>query len=128
VNNDIGALSDIAGKMTRGARRWFETFLIDTIIRNPLLADGVGVFHTSHGNLASPVGVPLINEGRQAMRMQTDASGKPLNDAPRYILVPAIFETTVDALLVHLYLQTPTDAVTAARGLHCAGGSATRYF
>jgi hypothetical protein len=40
VNDDIGALSDIAAKMTRGARRWFETFLIDTIIRNPVLADG----------------------------------------------------------------------------------------
>lgn len=34
VNDDIGALSDISGKMTRGARRWFETLLLDTIIRN----------------------------------------------------------------------------------------------
>src|SRR4030095_9426531 len=77
VNDDVGALSDIAGKMTRGARRWYEGFLIDTIIRNPALADGVPVFHSTHDNLAATGSVPSdssINEGRMGMRMQTDAS------------------------------------------------------
>lgn len=120
VNDDLGALSDIAGKMVRGSRRWYETFLIDTIIRNPPLADGVAVFHASHDNLAATGSVPSdasINEGHMAMRMQVDASGTPLNASPRYLLIPAAFETTVDQLLATLYPATPDLAVTAARGL-----------
>jgi hypothetical protein len=120
VNDDVGALSDISGKMTRGARRWYETFLIDTIIRNPPLADGKAVFHVDHDNLAAPGSVPSdasINEGRMGMRMQTDSSGSPLNAAPKYLLIPAAFETVVDQLLATLYPATPELAVTAARGL-----------
>jgi hypothetical protein len=39
VNDDIGALSDLSAKITRGARAWFEGFLADTIIANPKLSD-----------------------------------------------------------------------------------------
>jgi len=120
VNDDIGALNDIAAKMTRGARQWFTGFLADTIIANPKLADGKAVFHADHGNLASQGGEPgdgTIGAAKLAIRKQTDASGNPIGAQPRYILVPAALEGTVDKLLATLYPTSSTQAEVSARGL-----------
>ena len=120
VNDDIGALSDIAAKITRGARQWFSGFLADTILANPKLADGKAVFHSDHGNLASTGAAPSdtsIGAAKLAIRKQTDASGNPIGAQPRYILIPAALEVTVDKLLATLYPTNSTQAETAARGL-----------
>jgi phage head maturation protease len=120
VNDDVGALNDISAKMARGARQWFTSFLVDTIIANPALADGIPVFHANHGNLAATgaaVSDAAIAAARLAIRTQTDLSGNPIGAAPRYILVPAAAETAVDKLLATLYPTNSTEAETAARGL-----------
>jgi len=120
VNDDVGALNDIAAKITRGARQWFSGFLADTIIANPKLADGKAVFHSDHGNLAGTGGAPsdiTIGAAKLAIRKQTDASGNPIGAQPRYILIPAALETAVDKLLATLYPTSSTQAETAARGL-----------
>ena len=36
--------------MTRGARGWFEAFLVGIIVNNPKLADGQAVFSAAHAN------------------------------------------------------------------------------
>jgi hypothetical protein len=51
------------------------------------------------------------------MRVQTDLAGAPLNLMPRYILIPAALENTVDQLLASLYPQQPTEAQVAIRTL-----------
>ena len=120
VNDDVGALADISEKIGRGARRWFEGFLADTIAANPKLADGKAVFHADHGNLAAPGGAPgdsTLAAAKLAIRSQKDASGNPIGVAPRFILVPAALEVTVEKLLATLYPQTSADAEVAARGL-----------
>jgi len=120
VNDDIGALSDIAAKITRGARQWFSGFLADTIIANPRLSDNKAVFHSDHNNLASAGAAPsdtTVAEARLAIRRQTDSSGSPLGATPRYILVGAQNEVVVDKLLAQLYPTSSTQAETAARGL-----------
>jgi len=120
VNDDIGALNDIAAKITRGARQWFAGFLADTIISNPKLADNKAVFHLDHGNLASTGAAPsdtTIAAAKLAIRKQVDASGNPIGAQPRYILIPAALEVTVDKLLATLYPTNSTQAETAARGL-----------
>ena len=120
TNDDVGALNDIAAKMTRGARQWFTGFLADTIIANPKLADGKAVFHADHNNLASQGGEPgdgTIGAAKLAIRKQTDASGNPIGAQPRYILVPAALEGTVDKLLATLYPTSSTQAEVSARGL-----------
>jgi len=120
VNDDIGALNDIAAKITRGARQWFSGFLADTIISNPKLADNKAVFHLEHGNLASTGAAPsdtTIGAAKLAIRKQVDASGNPIGAQPRYILIPAALEVTVDKLLATLYPTNSTQAETAARGL-----------
>jgi len=120
VNDDIGALSDIAAKITRGARQWFSGFLADTILANPKLADGKAVFHADHGNLAGTGAAPsdtTIGAAKLAIRKQVDASGNPIGAQPRYLLIPAALEGAVDKLLATLYPTSSAQAETAARGL-----------
>lgn len=120
VNDDLQAMSDIAGKMTRGARAWFAGFLANVIMSNPALADGKAVFHADHHNLAASGGAPsdmTIGAGKLAMRLQTDASGNPIDAPPRYIVIPAALEGTVDKLLATLYPTSSGEAETSARGL-----------
>ena len=68
VNDDVGALADLSAKMSRGARAWFESFLVDTVIANPKLADGKAVFHADHSNLAATGTVPT-NQDIAAARL-----------------------------------------------------------
>ena len=120
VNDDTGALADLSEKLARGARQWFNSFLIDTIAANPKLADGKAVFHADHGNLAGTGAAPgdtSLAAARLAIRSQKDASGVPIGVTPRFILIPAALETTVDKLLAQLYPTTSSQAETAARGL-----------
>ena len=120
TNDDVGALNDIAAKMTRGARQWFDGFLADTIIANPKLADGKAVFHADHNNLAGTGGAladTTIGAAKLAIRKQTDASGNPIGAQPRYILVPAALEAAAEKLLATLYPTSSTQAEVSARGL-----------
>lgn len=120
VNDDMGALGDLSGKMTRGARSWFASFLADTIIANPQLADGKAVFHADHGNLAATGTQPeavYLGDARLAMRKQTDVSGNPVDAPPAFIVIPAALETLVEKMLATLYPQTPDDAVVGTRNL-----------
>jgi len=120
VNDDAGALADISAKMTRGARSWFASFLAGVIVSNPTLADNKGVFHTDHGNLAGSGAAPsdtTIAAAKLAMRLQTDASGNPIDAPARYIVIPAALEIAVDKLLAQLYPQVSSDVENAARGL-----------
>ena len=120
VNDDMQALADISTKMTRGARAWFAGFLANVIMSNPTLADGKAVFHADHNNLAASGAAPSdtsIGEGKLAMRLQTDASGNPIDAPPRYIVIPAALEGTVDKLLATLYPTSSATAETSARGL-----------
>jgi hypothetical protein len=120
VNDDLQALNDISAKMTRGARAWFAGFLANVIMSNPALADGKAVFHADHNNLAASGAAPsdtTIGAGKLAMRLQTDASGNPIDAPPRYIVIPAALEGTVDKLLATLYPTSSNEAETSARGL-----------
>ncbi len=120
TNDDMGALQDISAKMTRGARGWFEAFLVGIITSNPPLADGQPVFSVAHANLSTTPAVPAdasIAEGKVGMRLQQDLSGNPLNLTPTYIFIPAALENTIDQLLAHLYPAQPDAANVAARTL-----------
>jgi hypothetical protein len=120
VNDDMGALSDLSGKMSRGARAWFSSFLIDTLVANPKLADNSAVFLAGRANLAASGAAPsdtTVGAGKAAIRLQKDASGNPLNIAPKYIVAPVALEGTIDKLLATLYPQQPDDAITELRNL-----------
>jgi len=120
VNDDLAALSALSAKMTRGARSWFVGFLANTIIANPTLTDTKAVFHADHYNLASSGAAPsdtTIAAAKLAMRIQTDASGNPIDAPAKFIVIPASLETTVDKLLATIYPTSSSAAETSARGL-----------
>jgi hypothetical protein len=120
TNDDMGALADLSAKMTRGARSWYESFLVSTILSNPKLSDNLGVFDPAHKNVAATGAAPSdtsIAEGKLGMRLQTDLSANPLNLMPRYILIPGALENVVDQLLANLYPQQPGEAQVAIRTL-----------
>lgn len=120
VNDDTGALADLSGRLVGGARQWFAGFLVDAILANPKLADGKTVFHADHLNLSATGGAPAeatIAAAKLAMRLQKDASGNPVDSAPKFILAPATLETTIDKLIATLYPQQPDDAIVSARNL-----------
>jgi hypothetical protein len=94
VNDDLDVFSDLSGMMIRGARTWFSALLIDIILAHPKLLDNQPLFSAAHKNLSPTPAAPSeasLAEGRTAMRLQTDASGNPINATPRYILAPAAF-------------------------------------
>ena len=120
VSDDIGALSDISAKMVRGARGWFAGFLATAIINNPNLADNKACFHADHGNLAAAGAAPsdtTLGAAKLAMRLQTDASGNPIDAQPRFLVIRATIEEAVNKLLATLYPTSSATAETAASGL-----------
>ena len=124
VNDDLGALSDLNSKITLGARQWFASFLYAVLQANsfggPKMSDAQNLFHASHGNLATSSGAPsdtAIAAGKLAMRTQKDINGSPLNITPKFIVIPAALETTVESLMALLYPQGPDQAVVSARNL-----------
>ncbi len=120
VNDDMGALADLSSKMTRGARSWFSSFLVDTVLANPVLADSKAIFHADHLNLANPGAAPsdvTVAAAKLAMRLQVDASGNPIDAPPKFILVPATLEGTTDKLMASLYPETAANVEVAIRGL-----------
>ena len=124
VNDDLGALADLNGKVTRGAQQWFGNFLFAVLQANsyggPKMPDNVNLFHASHGNLAVVSGAPsetTIAAGKLAMRIQKDINGDPMNATAKFIVIPAALETTVEKLIATLYPQGPADAIVSARNL-----------
>lgn len=106
INDDLGAFTDMAGKLGRAAAEFEADFLVDLVTsgsgNGPTMNDTKALFHADHGNKAASGGVPAENTlsaARLAMRKQTGINSRPLNVAGKYILTPPDLETTVDKLL-----------------------------
>jgi len=112
LNDDLSILGDLPRKMGRAARRTIGDLVFAILTGNPNMADGVALFHATHGNLAASGAAPSVatlGAARAAMRVQKEAAGKPsLNIRPAYMLVPAALETTSMQLLSSLVDPTAT--------------------
>jgi hypothetical protein len=120
TNDDMSALSDLSAKMRVGASGWLAGFLAGVVISNPALTDTIACFHASHGNLAASGAVPsdvTLAAAKLAMRKQLDATGNPADTTPKFLVINAAQETTVDKLLATLYPTSSSTAETAARSL-----------
>lgn len=98
-NDDVGAIRQIPTKMGRAAKRTLSKFVLDFLRTNPVIYDGVTLFHASHNNLgAAALGSASLAAARLAMLKQQEAgSDEPLGIGPRYLWVPPeLEETAVD--------------------------------
>jgi hypothetical protein len=110
VNDQLGLFSDISEKLGFGAALHESNAAWANIIGNPLLADGIALFHASHANLGtgSAITTASLGLGRAAMRKQKDRDGTTvINVVPKYLVVGPDKETEAEATLT---------AVAAAQG------------
>jgi hypothetical protein len=92
------------------AARAFENQQItNLIIANPVMSDTVAVFNAAgHGNQKAAAGITLQNlrddlsAARLAMRKQRAPGGLLIDNAPRYVLVPAELETVMQQALAEV--------------------------
>lgn len=111
INDDLSAFTRIPMRMGRAAKRTVGNLVWALITDNPVMADGVALFHANHSNLvdtgsgAAP-DVATVDAGRAAMALQTDADGVTqtgLNLRPAYFLVPVELEGVAKQLMAAQY-------------------------
>lgn len=106
INDDLGAFTDVTGKMGQAAAEFEAQFLVDLLTQGaglgPMMQDGNRLFHVDHGNLSSAggaIGTSTLSAARLAMRRQTGIAGKAINIQPAYLLVPPELETAAEVAL-----------------------------
>lgn len=116
VNDDLGALNDLAGKWGQAAVEFEAQFLVDLLVANsgagPNMDDGDALFHTSHSNLAASGGViseATLNAARVAMRTQKGLSGTPINATPKYVIVPPQLELAAEKIMTAIQPTASAD-------------------
>jgi len=83
INDDLGAFVGLAGMLGRSAKRTVEADVYALLAANPVLADGIALFHASHNNLAGAGAAPTVvsvDAVRVAMSQQMDVSGNDYLD------------------------------------------------
>ncbi len=83
INDDIGFISDMTSMLGRAAKRTIENRVYALLASNPVLNDGVRLFHATHKNLAGTAAAPSVaalSAGKTAMMKQKDMSGNDYLD------------------------------------------------
>ena len=120
VNDDLSALARIPQGIGAAAARLESNLVWAVITGNAAMGDSIALFHASHSNLNTSASLALagLSTCRAAMTKQTAPQGDILNLAPRFIMVPAALETTLEQLIyptaqlaVAVNAQVPTRLV-----------------
>jgi hypothetical protein len=112
INDDLGAFTRIPSAMGRSSSRLVGDLAYGALTSNPTMGDGLALFIAAHNNLnesgaggtplsADAAGIAAIAAMRNAMALQTDASGSAtgLNIRPAHFLVPVVLEDIARALM-----------------------------
>ncbi len=104
VNDDMGALQSFTGMIGVRVAAEENRLVYSHLLSNPTLADGVSVFHASHGNLlaGADIDVDSVALVVQKMREQKSLDGVPLNIAPRFLVVGPTKELKARRLLTSI--------------------------
>ena len=90
VNDDLDSFTRIPAKMGRAAVRTVGNLVYAVLTSNPVMADGVALFHANHANLltAAALSTASVDVAAATMAKQTDATGNTLNINMAYLVVP----------------------------------------
>lgn len=111
INDDLAAFTRIPGAFGVQAANLESDLVWAQLVGNPVMGDGVPLFHASHGNLGATAGIAIdpVSAGREAMRMQRGLDGRTfLNLTPKFLIAPVAAETKV-AQLLHLIRPAQID-------------------
>lgn len=112
VNDDLNAFGEFATTAGRAAAETEAEILVGLLTGNPVMDDGKALFHVDHGNLAgtgAAISVDTLSAARLAMRKQTGINKKPINAAPKFLLVGPDLETKAEQVLAQLAAATVDD-------------------
>jgi hypothetical protein len=116
INDDLGAFSDLSGRLGIAVAGWEAQMMVDLLISQsgtgPNMDDGNPLFHTSHKNVAGSGGAIAENTltaARLAMRKQTGLSGGLIDVTPKNLLVPPDLETTAEKQLAAIAAAKTSD-------------------
>lgn len=103
VNDDIGAFSRLPQEFAEASQAAEEDAVWDLIVNNAVMADGLGLFHTSHGNLTTTAAAldstgATLSEMRVQAARQTGIDGKQINVEPSTLVVPPELQTVAEQL------------------------------
>ncbi|MDI3259479.1 MAG: hypothetical protein QJR02_07260 [Sinobacteraceae bacterium] len=89
INDDLGAFDRIPTLLANEAAATESDIVYGVLSANAPMADGVALFHATHGNLQSATAISDTSLGvaRAAMRKQTGPKGRQLNLTPGVLLV-----------------------------------------
>ena len=93
INDDLSVFSDVMRELGAAAKRTIAALPYELLADNPVMGDGVVLFHGDHGNIQASSGanvnVDKLNEGVLKMAEQKDIGGKKrLGIVPRFLLAP----------------------------------------
>ena len=123
INDDVGSFTSVPQMLGAAARRLEADKTFAQLTGNPVLGDGVALFHANHGNLGSAAALSIASIGvaRSAMRKQKDIAGLSFIDPqPKFLIVPVALETAAEQLLASLVDPSKNNAtpnVEFIRGL-----------
>ena len=89
INDDMSAFTRVPRLMGRAAIRTVGDLVYALLTANPNMKDGVPLFHATHGNLMTALGITTasVDAMQSAMALQRQGNAV-LNIATKYLLVP----------------------------------------
>jgi len=118
VNDDLDALSRIPFAFGASAADLESDLVYAILANNPAMADGVALFHATHGNLGAaaaladaldPTKPNPLAAMRKAMRLQKGLDGRYISVSPQFLIVPPSLEEVA--------LKATNAAIVAAKGI-----------
>lgn len=90
INDDVGYLTDVPRKMGQAAKRTLIKELFALLVSNPIMPDGIALFHASRGNLLSAgvINTANVDAMRVAMASLKDGDGNLVGGSLSKLLVP----------------------------------------
>lgn len=101
INDDLDALTRIPQAFGASAAELESDIVYAILTGNPAMADGVALFHATHGNLGTaadlndaldPTAANPLAEMRKLMTLQKGLEGQYITVRPRYLIVPPSLE------------------------------------
>ncbi|WP_282266510.1 ClpP-like prohead protease/major capsid protein fusion protein [Stenotrophomonas sp. PS02298] len=118
VNDDLDALSRIPFAFGASASDLESDLVYAILTNNPNMADGVPLFHATHGNLGTaakladaldPSKANPLAAMRKAMRLQKGIEGRYITVNPQFLILPPSLEEVA--------LKATNAAIVAAKGV-----------
>ncbi|WP_158972423.1 phage major capsid protein [Chachezhania sediminis] len=116
INDNMSMFDQISTRMTAGANERLRQVLLEPLLANGglghAMADGLPVFHESHGNLAAAgaaLSVTSLSAARIALRTQKGSQGELYGYEPWALVVPPQLETQAQQIVAEITAATVSE-------------------